>query len=112
MPFRSALLVPAIGLMLGLGIGYVDSRPTWDDAGITAGVVFICAAVLATVRPRSGWLIGVAVGIPVLGFNAALHSNFESAVAVVIALAGAAAGILVGKALGLDSAKHSARGAR
>jgi hypothetical protein len=50
MPDWRALIVPAIGVIVGLGIGYVDSRPTWDDAGITAGVVFVVSLVLESVR--------------------------------------------------------------
>ena len=41
---------PPIGLSLaaialGLLIAWVDSAPTWDDTGITAGMIFLTAAV-------------------------------------------------------------------
>jgi hypothetical protein len=90
-----------IGLLVGLGIGYVDSRPTWDDAGITAGVLFLAAAVLAAARPRLFWLNGLAVGLPVFAINALLHSNYSSAIAVGFSLVGSAVGYVAGKILGL-----------
>jgi hypothetical protein len=107
MPFRPPLVPPVIGLILGTGIGYVDSRPTWDDTGITVGAVFVSAAMLATIWPRSGWLAGLAVGLPVLAFDVALHGNYGAAAAVVLALAGAGAGILVSKALSFGAGKRA-----
>jgi hypothetical protein len=94
---KRALIAPAIGLVVGLGIGYVDSRPNWDDTGITAGAVFLVAAVLAAARPSVSWLTGLSVGLPVLAMNALLHSNYGSAIAVVISLAGSGVGYVVGK---------------
>ena len=38
-------LLVIVALALGLIIAYVDSRPTWDDAGITAGAHRIRAVV-------------------------------------------------------------------
>jgi len=94
---KRALIVPGIALLVGLGIAYVDTRVTWDDAGITAGAVFLAAAGLAALRPRMFWLTGLGVGLPVLGMNVVLHSNYGSAMAVVIALVGAGVGFLVGQ---------------
>ena len=107
MPVRHSLVTLVIGLMIGTGIGYVDSRPTWDDTGITVGAVFVSAAVLATIRPRSGWLAGLAVGLPVLIFDVVLHGHYGAAAAVVVALVGAGAGMLVGRALGFGAVKRA-----
>jgi hypothetical protein len=108
MSFRSSLVAPVVGLVLGAGIGYVDSRPTWDDAGITAGALFLCAGVLSMMAPRSGWLVGLAVGLPVLLFNVVLHANYGSAAAVVVALVGAGVGSFVGRSLGVGDARPTA----
>ena len=102
MPVKSSLIVPAIGFLVGLSIGYIDSRPTWDDAGITAGAVFLAAAVLAAARPRVFWLTGLAVGIPVLGMNVVLHSSYGSAIAIGISLVGSVVGYVAGKVLGVS----------
>jgi hypothetical protein len=96
-PTKRALIAPAIGLLVGLGIGYVDTRPTWDDAGITGGALFLAAAVLAAARPGLFWLTGLAVGLPVFAMNALLHSNYSSAIAVGFSVVGSAVGYVVGR---------------
>ena len=30
-----------LAVLLGLCIGWVDPRPTWDDAGITVGMILV-----------------------------------------------------------------------
>ncbi|MSR22317.1 MAG: hypothetical protein EXR92_02045 [Gemmatimonadetes bacterium] len=102
-PRRTQLsfLTLAVALAAGTVIGYVDSRPTWDDAGITAGSIFLAAAFLATMRPRTAWLVGLAVGAPVLVLNTVLHGNFGSpmaigAAAIGIGLIGAGGGCSAG----------------
>ena len=95
----SAPRAPLVGLLLGAGIGYVDSRPTWDDTGITVGAVVLCAFVTAAISPRWAWLSGLAVGLPVLAFNAVLHGGYAAVVAVGVGLVGAGAGYLAGKLL-------------
>lgn len=88
-------IVLGIAVGLGLVIAWVDSRPTWDDAGITAGAIVLVTAVLGLVLPRWAWLWALAVGgwIPVLGI--ASHRNYGSLLALLIAFAGAYAGALV-----------------
>jgi hypothetical protein len=91
------MLLLAAGI--GTAIGYVDSRPTWDDTGITVGVIVLTAATLAAVRPRSAWLVGFCVGLPVVLFNLAAHGGVASVAALAIGLVGAGLGRIVGSAL-------------
>jgi hypothetical protein len=53
----------AAALAIGAAIAYVDSRPTWDDTGITAGTLVLSAAALSCVAQRRAWLIAIAIGI-------------------------------------------------
>ncbi|MFY9744863.1 MAG: permease prefix domain 1-containing protein [Acidobacteriaceae bacterium] len=55
------LLIAAIGL--GLAIAWVDSRPHWDDSGITAGALLLSAGVLGLIGPRRPWLWALAIGM-------------------------------------------------
>jgi hypothetical protein len=87
-----------VGLLFGICIGYVDSRATWDDAGVTAAALVATAGLLGAARPRAWWLIGLAVGLPVVAFNVAIYGRFSSAIAVAFALLGAAAGASTGRA--------------
>jgi hypothetical protein len=57
----AALMV--LALALGLAIAWFDSRPHWDDAGITAGMLLIGSAALALGVRRRAWMIALAVGI-------------------------------------------------
>jgi len=87
----------AVGL--GLLIAWVDSRPTWDDAGITAGAVFLTAALFGALRPRHAWIWGVAVGVWIPLFGIVLHHNSGSLLALAPALVGAYAGALARRAI-------------
>jgi len=53
----------AAALAIGAMIAYVDSRPTWDDTGITAGALLLSSAALSYFVRRRAWLIAMAVGI-------------------------------------------------
>ena len=63
----------AAAVTLGLAIAWVDSRPHWDDAGITAGLLLLSAGFLGFIGPRRPWLWALAIGfwIPL---HAVLHA--------------------------------------
>jgi len=92
-----SLAAGAIALAIGAGIGYVDSRPTWDDTGITVGALVLVGGLLGYLRPHSSWITGLLLGIPVLVFNYMLHGNLQSLAALVVSLIAAVLGGLVGK---------------
>jgi len=55
-----------IGLLCaGAAIAWVDSRPTWDDTGVTAGAIVITAAVGTLVGVRY-WMSAVLTVAPIL----------------------------------------------
>ncbi len=85
----------AAATSLGLAIGYVDSRPTWDDTGISAGLLLLSAAVLGALGPRRPWLwaLGVGIWIPLFGIFGSL--NYGSLIAIGVAFAGAYGGMAV-----------------
>ena len=55
------LMVAAI--VIGIGIAYMDSRPNFDDTGVTAGLLLISAALLGLIAPQRPWLWALAIGI-------------------------------------------------
>jgi len=57
---HSVLLGVALGL--GLAIAWIDSRPHWDDAGITAGMLLLSSGMLGLMGPRRPWLWGLGIG--------------------------------------------------
>ena len=90
---QKVLLVIAIA-MGGL-IAYVDSRPKWDDAGVTAAAIVVVCGTLGAAGPNRPWLWALAVGlwIPVLGI--AMTRNYGSLLALPIAFGGAYIGMAI-----------------
>ena len=82
-------------LALGGLVAYVDSRPTWDDAGVTAGALFVMAVVFGYLGPARAWLWALALGawIPLLGIIRT--HNVAAVMVLVIAFAGAYAGAAI-----------------
>ena len=86
-----------IAIALGMLIGFIDSRPHWDDTGITVGMILIASAFLGFVRPRrvSIWALSVGIWIPV--WDMVQNNNYSSFIALPIAFVGAYIGVLVYK---------------
>lgn len=62
---REAFWAPAVmglAVLAGLCIAYVDSRPHWDDTGITVFLMLSAAFVLGFALPRWPWLWAVGIG--------------------------------------------------
>ena len=58
-------IVCAGALAAGLAIAWVDSRPTWDDTGISAAALFVASGVAAALGVR-WWLAALLVAGPLL----------------------------------------------
>ncbi len=87
-----------LAVALGFVIGFVDTRPTWDDAGITVGALLIVAAGFGLLMPERAWAWGVAVGTGTPLLNIVLHGTLAALVAFPVAFLGSYAGALVRKA--------------
>jgi len=107
-PGAPALRKPGTGLFLalmlaalaaGFFIAWVDSRPNWDDTGITAGMIFLTAAFFGAIRPSRAFVWALAIGAWVPLFGIALRHNAGSLLALAVAFLGAYAGALAGRAL-------------
>jgi hypothetical protein len=94
---QKLLLAPAIGL--GLLIAYVDSRPNWDDTGVTAAAILVSCAVLSAASPDRPWLWALAVGVWVPIAAISLTRNYGALLALLVAFAGAYAGMAFRKIL-------------
>jgi hypothetical protein len=81
---------PPMGLslaavVLGLLIAWIGSRPSWVDTFITAGVIFLTAALFGVFRPSQALLWALAIGAWVPLFGIALHSSYGSLLALAVA---------------------------
>jgi hypothetical protein len=88
-----------VAFCLGGLIAYVDSRPNWDDAGITALAIVVGCGLLGVAGPRRPWLWALTVGswIPVLGIL--LAGNYGTLLTLPFAFGGAYAGMAVRRGL-------------
>jgi hypothetical protein len=92
-----------IGLILAIGIGLliarIDSRPGWDDSGISAGMVLLATAAFGALFPQRPWLWALAIGAWIPLFAIFQSQNYGSLLALAIALVGAYGGALARRAL-------------
>ena len=101
------VLLP-LAVCFGLLIAYVDSRPNWDDAGITAMALLLTCAGFGAIRPDRPWVWALAVGAWIPIFEVPFSRNWGSLLTLVIAFVGAYAGMGVRKLLGgFKSAQQS-----
>jgi hypothetical protein len=87
------LLAAAVGLTIGL----VDSRPSWDDTGITMALLLLTSAMAAGVSGRRPWLWALLVGVWVPIFEIAGPAGLASLAALAVAAAGAFGGNALGR---------------
>ncbi len=102
---RPFLAMTLLAVAAGLLIAWVDSRPTWDDSGITAGMLFLTAALFGAVRPSRAPVWGLAIGVWVPLFGIVLHRNFGSLLALAVAFVGAYSGALARRLIAPPGAK-------
>jgi hypothetical protein len=88
------LLVAAI--LAGIAIAYVDARPTWDDAGMTAGAMALVAAALGSLGPARPWRWALAVGLWIPAY-ALVHTPAPGSIAMFIVLIFPLAGAYLGR---------------
>jgi hypothetical protein len=84
-----AWLASAFALAAGLAIAWMDTRPHWDDAGITAGCMFVASA-LAAGAGAIPWLVIVLTAGPLVA--AEIGAGSGVVIVALVAAIGAAAG--------------------
>ena len=96
----------AIAVLAGLFFAYVDSRPTWDDTGITVGVILLTSGLLALIGFQRPWLLALAIGLWLPLYEIITTHTYASIAALVIAFIGAYGGWAV--RLGIRKTFHTA----
>jgi hypothetical protein len=99
-PRRTNLVVFVAALLIGAAITWMDTRPKWDDAGITAGSIFIATIILGALRPQQVWLSALAVGAWIPLVEITRTGNYGACLALIVAFAGAYLGAFGRKLLG------------
>jgi hypothetical protein len=86
------LLIPEI--IAGVAVAWIDSRPNWDDTGISVLMVLVAAAIFGFFTSEKPWLTALAVSIWIPLFGILSAQNFGSLLALVPGFAGAYLGYL------------------
>ncbi len=92
LPFLFCVL---IALIFGIGIAYIDTRPHWDDTGISVAMILSAALFCGFLASGKAWLIALAIGIWIPAYNILIFHNFGSLLALVPAFIGAYVGRMI-----------------
>ena len=60
---ETSKIVLALAVLSGLAIAWIDSRPNWDDTGITVGMILGAATIFGLFTSRRPWMTALAVCI-------------------------------------------------
>ncbi len=85
-------VLAVLAVAMGLAIGWVSARPSWDDTGVTAGSLVASAAIVAAISGRRPWLWAVLVGAGTPLFEIASGGSAASLAAFAFAGLGAVVG--------------------
>jgi hypothetical protein len=96
---RRISLVIILAILLGLIVTRIDTRPHWDDTGITVLLLFFASVVCGYLIPRHPWLIALAVCTWIPLYNILVSRNYGSLLALLPGLAGAYTGFYLKKNL-------------
>jgi hypothetical protein len=88
----TSLPLPAAALIVGAALLYVDSRPGWDDTGVTVALLLIASCAFGFCGAERPWLYALAVGVWIPIGEFAAGWNPGSLLAPVLSFAGAYAG--------------------
>lgn len=83
-----------VACVIGLVIAWFDSRPGWDDAGITALIVLGASFLVSVWSKQKPWLFALAVGVWIPAYGIAISGNLGSILALLPAFIGAFVGWL------------------
>jgi hypothetical protein len=59
------LILAAFAVTMGAGVAWMDTRPTWDDTGVTVGTLVLAAGYVAGAGLR-WWAAALLVATPIL----------------------------------------------
>ena len=88
-------ILAAFAVVAGMFIAFVDSRPTWDDTGITVFALLLVSGLLGMLGPKRPWLWALLVGIWLPLYYIITTHNFSLLITLLFPFLGAYAGMLV-----------------
>jgi len=84
-----------LSLFTGFMIAWIDSRPGWDDTGITAGIIVMLSALFGYIHPAKPWIWALTVGSWIPIYAIFQNGNFLMLLVTLFGFAGAYLGAAV-----------------
>jgi hypothetical protein len=78
-----------LAVVIGIAIAWIDSRPNWDDTGVSVFMVLVASLLCGFLAAQRPWLIALAVGVWIPLFGIVSTQNFGSLLALLPGFSGA-----------------------
>lgn len=88
-----------LAISFGIAIAWIDSRPNWDDTGVSVFLVLVAASLCGFLASQKPWLIALAVSLWIPLFSMLSTQNFGAFLAFVPGFIGAFGGWFIKKIL-------------
>jgi predicted acyltransferase len=88
-------LLALVAAAISVTLGYLDSRPSWDDTGITAALLLLTSAMSAGLSGRRPWLWALLTGVWIPVFEVWGTAGLASLAALGVSTIGAFGGYLL-----------------
>jgi hypothetical protein len=84
-----------LSILTGLLIAWIDSRPGWDDTGITAVMIVLAAALFGYLHPTKSWIWALTISGWIPLHAILLKGDFKMLLVTLFGFAGAYLGAAV-----------------
>jgi hypothetical protein len=81
-----------IAMASGFLIAYIDSRPTWDDTGLTVFALLVAGGIIGLLVERRPWLYALALGLWIPLWGILYAHDFAMLLVLLFPFAGVYAG--------------------
>jgi len=87
----------SLSVLAGLFLAWLDSRPDWDDTGITSGLIVLTTALFGYLMPKQPWIWALTVSSWIPLYAISFTGNFMMLLLTLFGFAGAYLGAAVKK---------------
>ena len=92
---KISIIILLLATITGLAIAWIDSRPNWDDTGISVMMVLVASTLFGYLSPQKQWLTALAVCVWIPLASIVVSNNFGALIALIPGFIGAYFGYFV-----------------
>jgi hypothetical protein len=89
------IVILCVAVISGLLIAWIDSRPNWDDTGITAAMIVFVSALISFIYPRRPYIWALAVSCWIPLFAIVKSMDFSMLLIILFGFIGAYGGLYI-----------------